>query len=321
MLAIGLTAAAWASGIVVTFDTTVPVAAQTEIANLVAQYDSLFTNLSLNLIVTFGNPIGPDVVQSNSFTVQTPYATWLSALAADSKANPNNSELAASENSLPATDPLDSGTVLLTSGYARAIGLSTPFPVDSTLTFSNSAPYNYMSVPTPGEYDFGDLFRHGVNESLGVFSALSGIPNFGPRPTTFFAQDYFRFSAPGMRGISTDPNANVYFSIDDGVTNVARFNQDNTFGDRHDWIYANPGYNGGPGCLGGGPGPAQPPGPFIQDALACKGVVIPFNPDSPEFKLLLALGYDQNVPEPASVLLCAAGLALLAGVRRRIFNR
>jgi hypothetical protein len=324
MLAIGLTAAAPAMNIVVTYpDPSVPMQAKNQIANIVAQYDSFFTNVdTVNITVQFAaGDLEKNLTSANPFS----YSTWVSQLAADSKANPNNAELATAAASLPAMDPLlgDNPLVLLRTAYARAIGLNAPAPanVDGVITFSNSPNiFAYNSVPTPGLYDFGNLFQHNLNEVLGIGSQLTGLGNNAVRPNCqpgssgpcYEAEDYFRFTAPHGRLANTDPLANVYFSPDDGVTNVARFNQDFNFGDRQDWIYGNS------VCPAG---PAIPPGPFVNDAVACVNTAITFSPSSPGFAVLLALGYDQNVPEPASVLLCAAGLALLAGVRRRIFNR
>jgi hypothetical protein len=322
MLAIGLTAAAPAMNIVVTYpDSSVPMKAQTQIANIVAQYDSFFINVdTVNITVQF--TAGVPLEQNLTALTQTNYSTWRAAVIADSKANPNNVELADAANSLPPMDPLlgNDPFMFLRTAYARALGLPSPMTVDSAIFFSNSANFAYNSVPTPGAYDFGNLFSHNLNEALGIGSQLTGKANFGALPGIFEAEDYFRFSSGASCGgtaspchlVTTDPNANVYFSGDNGVTNVARFNQDFNFGDRQDWIYGN-------GVCPAGP--ATPPGPFVQDAVACTNTAITFGPNSPGFAVLMALGYDTAVPEPASVLLCAAGLALLAGVRRRIFNR
>jgi hypothetical protein len=94
------------------------------------------------------------------------------------------------------------------------------------------------------------------------------------------------------RGITTSGTANVSFSYNGGVTDVAQFNQQGgtpgNFIDRNDWIYANA------GC------PASPPGPFIQNAFGCMNEVSPLlAPGTPEFQVLAALGYDPvAVPAP-----------------------
>ena len=213
-------------------------------------------------------------------------------------------------------DPLSGNhRVTLTTADAKALGYTvTGVTYDSTLTFSNTTNiFEYTGTPTPGEYDFRNVAEHELDEALGIGSALTGLANNAVIPTTtsFAAEDYFRYSAAATRGITTNPNAVIYFSYDGGATSVAVFNQNNnaggnSFADRNDWVYGNS------GC------PAQAPGPFIQDAIGCPNVVIKLTGTSPEVKTLASLGWDLAIPEPGTLLLAAGAFA--AALLRRCWK-
>ena len=111
--------------------------------------------------------------------------------------------------------------------------------------------------------------------------AVTGLSDNAPVPTGFYEpEDYFRYSAPGVRAITTSPTAIVYFSYDGGKTNVAQFNQafsalNDSDLDRNDWIY------GDSGC------PAA--NPHIQDAISCSNQAEPvgLQPGSPGVEVIV----------------------------------
>src|SRR5205807_424417 len=114
-----------------------------------------------------------------------------------------------------------------------------------------------------GAADFMDVAAHELDEALGIGSALTGLVDNAPVPSgDYAAEDYFRYGGSGVRSITTNPTATVYFSYDSGNTNLAQFNQTNSaLGasglDRNDWIY------GDSGC------PAA--FPHVQNAILCIG--------------------------------------------------
>jgi hypothetical protein len=296
----------------------VPAAAVTDFNNLIATYEGAFANdITVNLAVNWG---AASLGESSTLEYYESYSAWNAALGNDSRANPGNLYLTAGVASLPASDPIGNGTVLVRSAEAKALGLVNPnggTTPDSTLTFSSTANFEYTGVATPNAYDFADVAAHELDEALGIGSALTGIPNNAAPPacaskgtsgTCYEAEDFFRYSAPGTRDLTTDPTAVVYFSYNGGTTSVAQFNQDNNAGggagaDRNDWIYGNG------GC------PAAAPGPYIQDAIGCPNEAIAVGQaGSPEFIALDTLGYDA-APEPASILLFIGGICCLGALR------
>ena len=210
---------------------------------------------------------------------------------ANANANPANTYNVAAAASLPTTDPIVGGThstVAMATANARALGLSANTAVDTTLTFSDSVTFEYNGVATPNAYDFMDVAAHELDEGLCIGSVLTGLANNAALPTNdYYPEDYFRYSAaPGTLDITTNPNADVYFSYDGGSSDVAQFNQAYAAGgasdlDRNDWIYGNF------GC------PAEAPGPYIQDAIGCPDEAVAVGQaGSPEVIVLQSLGYN-----------------------------
>jgi len=270
----------------VTYDTSVPAAAQAAFNSLVSNYESVFTtNITVNIDVAFGNT---GLGESETEEIGVSYSAWRAAMAANATANPGNTYAAAAAASLPESDPIGNGTVLLNTAHARALGFTANTAIDSTLTFSDSVVFEYNGVPASGAADFMDVAAHELDEGLGIGSALTGLANNAPIPTgNYVAEDYFRFSAAGTRDITTNPTAVVHFSYDGGNTNVAQFNQaysalgDNDL-DRNDWVYGNA------GC------PAA--NPHVQDAITCEDQAVAIG-SGPEITVLSALGYDSGTPQ------------------------
>jgi sugar lactone lactonase YvrE len=270
----------------VTYDSSVPAAAQTAFNNLIATYESLFTtNITVNVSVFFGTT---GLGQSETAEVFESYHNWRNAMLANATANPGNSYAAAAAAGLPASDPIGNGTVVLTTANARALGFSANASVDTTLTFSNAAAFEYTGTVTPSTIDFLDTSAHELDEGLAIGSALTGLQDNAALPGgDYAAEDYFRYSAVGTRGISTSPTAVVYFSYDGGTTNVAQFNQayaaegDSDL-DRNDWIYGNS------GC------PSAKV--YIQDAIACYGQSAPIGV-GPEIIVFKSMGFNSSTSQ------------------------
>ena len=270
----------------VTYDSSVPAAAQTAFNNLITTYESIFTtNITANVSVFFGNT---GLGQSSTAEVFASYHNWRAAMVANATANPGNSYAAAAAASLPASDPIGNSNIVLTTANARALGITANASVDTTLTFSNAAAFEYTGTITPSTIDFLDVGAHELDEGLGIGSALTGLADNAALPGgDYAAEDYFRYSAAGTRGISTNPSAVVYFSYDAGTTNVAQFNQayaaegDSDL-DRNDWIY---GDNGCPSAI-----------VYIQDAIACYGQAAPIG-TGPEIIVFKSMGYNSSAAQ------------------------
>jgi sugar lactone lactonase YvrE len=267
----------------VTYDPSVSSTAQAAFKSVINTYQNIFTsNVTVNLYVTFGvTGLGESLTEQQYFS----YSAWRAAMIANANANPGNIYAAAAAASLPSSDPIGNRTVVLNTANARALGLNASTSVDSTITFSNTAVFEYTGVASSGASDFLDTAAHELDEALGIGSTLTGLTDNSAVPTgNFAAEDYFRYSAAGTRAITTNPNAVVYFSYNGGSTNVAQFNQSysaqgDTDLDRNDWIYGNF------GC--------PEATVYVQDAIACEGQAVAIG-SGPEITVLSALGYDSS---------------------------
>ena len=296
--------------------TAVPVDAQTAFNKIVQTYGSLLTNnVTVYIELQFGTTgLGQSDTQYSNDT----YTNWRAALANNyATQGATNPVLGSAVASLPAgSNPVTGNVnsqVNFTTANAKALGFaqttSAAVP-DSIITLSNAVSYEYNSTATVGSYDFMNVAEHELDEALGISSAITG--DNAPVPDTLHAEDYFRYSGPGTRAVTNDPNAQVSFSDDGGTTLLAQFNQDGSVGDTNDWTYT---------CTG-------TPGPFTQDATTCTGVVAPspFDLGSPEAAVLQSLGWAEGggdltpptpAPEPATTAITSLGVLGLALMRRR----
>jgi hypothetical protein len=231
--------------------------------------------------------------QSSTWLAPMSYANYHAALVADAKSVSDATALA----HLPAglNNPVNGGPNLyLSTANIKALGGSatTTDGFDGTV-FLNTLVTHIGSPSTTGQYDLMAVVQHEVDEVLGLGSALgSGLANIR-------AEDLFRYSFSGVRSFTTAGD-DAYFSIDGGVTQLARFNQ-SADGDRGDWW-----------SIGAHV-------PQVQDAFG--------TPDAhpllgdPELTALDVIGYNRisAVPEPASLsLIGLVGCLLWASqVRRR----
>jgi FG-GAP-like repeat len=174
--------------------------------------------------------------------------------------------------------------IAVSSANGRAVGLDTPgapFPggafgnvlYDGIVTLNSAAPLQFYRPTYNGNFDAQRVLEHEIDEILGLGSHLNGSTDFRP-------QDFFNWSSPGVRNLTT--TGTRYFSIDRGETGIVSFNQ-NSRADLGDWLST----------------PCPQPNPYVQNAFFCPNQYSDVTVSSPEAINLDVIGYDLNLPAHA----------------------
>ena len=138
--------------------------------------------------------------------------------------------------SLGLTDPTGgaSPNFLVSRAQAKALSLIVSDATnDGTFTFGAGHSYTYdpLNRAVAGKFDFIGVAMHEISEIMGTIAILgqnlTGVPNYVPF-------DLFRYKAAAVRSLN-QTDTGVYFSIDDGATNLKAFNPPGNGGDLADW--------------------------------------------------------------------------------------
>ena len=209
----------------------------------------------------------------------------------------------------------------LTTANAKALGLPTNTGAgnaDATIKFANyfasSFAYtrNSQGQVPPGQTDFITVAEHEIGHALGFISGLDDIdycagPNnscqlpdtVGRFETSAWYQplDLFRYSAVGPLDLRV--GSATYFSVDGGASAITSFSAGAIHGD-------------GSQASHFGTGQLNLMRPFVGTGQS-------YDASARDLAAMDAIGWDlaAAVPEPASLALLSAGLALLAWTARR----
>jgi hypothetical protein len=262
---------------------------ETAFAAAAAQFTSNF-NDPIHINITVTAVAGATILgESSSNLVSSSYSNMYAHLAADAKTADDATALGPG-GSVPATDPVTgSHQWFTTTAEAKAIGLiSDNLSNDGTFTFG--AGFNYSFDPNsvgPSQFDFEGVAMHEISEIMGRIpglgtTAINGTP-------AYLLYDLFRYTGSATRDM-TEGN-NIYFSINNGTTNLKDYNFPNGNGsDPQDWASGtNDSFNA-----------FSSPG--LREALT-----------PVDLQVMDVIGYDRfnAVPEPSTGMLLVA--AFLAG--------
>ena len=224
----------------------------------------------------------------------TSYSDVVAALNAD-RTSANDYQAMSHVAAGPADPATGQGMILFTYAQCFALGFNCGAQGTSDIFINlGLVDSNRADGIASDKYDMFGVALHEMDEFLGVggpgSSVGTGYPYLG-------IEDLFRYTSSGVRSYTTAVD-DAYFSIDGGVTTLARFNQEWS-GDFADW------WSAGPHT------------PSAQDAFGTPGTTINYH--EAERVALDVVGWElapAQVPEPSTLMLMLPVLVGL-GMRRR----
>jgi hypothetical protein len=271
---------------------------ETAFAAAAAQFTNNFNDpININIAVTAAAGTGI-FGQSNWGIVNSSYTTIYTALNNDAKTADDNTSLG-SGGSVPTSDPVTGRhSWWTTTAEAKALGLIPDNATTIDGTFIFGAGWNYSFDPNnvgPAQFDFEGVATHEISEIMGRIPGLgsfafNGIPAYVP-------YDLYRYTGEGAANRGLTNGSGIYFSIDNGTTNLMNYNFPNGNGtDPQDWASGtNDSFNA-----------SSSPG--VRNALT-----------PVDLRVMDVIGYDRTnaTPEPSTGMLLIA--AFLAGcfIQRR----
>jgi hypothetical protein len=187
--------------------------------------DPIHINITVDAVTTAG-VFG----ESSMGTVSVSYAVLHDEVVAHATTE-NDGIAIGPDGSVPASDPSNKGTWKLTRAQAKALGvIPDDMSNDGGTTFGVTGdPFTFSGPIAANTFDFQGICAHEISEVMGrIGGAQLGGGN------TFSLIDIFSFTGAGMR--SMGGGAGNFFSIDNGVTLLKKFNDSvANGGDTRDW--------------------------------------------------------------------------------------
>jgi hypothetical protein len=286
--------------IIVTYDSSAdsaPAAFKTDVQVAVNFLEAAFTNnVTLNINVGWGEVDGSALRSGDlgeSFFAEAPnytYSQIVNALSAQAMLPNASPDLVAAVQTLAGLpDPTNGGNFDIGRPEAKALGLlpADNSHVDGWVGFSTSADWSYSPTATPGanQYYLIGTIEHEITEVMGRV-ANEGTVGEHNVADAWGLPDLFRFSAPGVRQLTTGPlHSTGYFSIDNGNTVLGTWNNFPSTGDLADWN------KNGNEFGGGGPGPS---GSDSFDDFSNPGVLNQVT--NTDLTLMHVLGWEASQP-------------------------
>lgn len=285
-------------------------AIEAAVNSAIGTFEGLYSN-SVSLAVQFNyTPAAAgNLLSTYQYYQPVSYASYVSALTADSLAHPGNAVLSTALANLSKGNDANGATSLaLADGLYTMLGFGVtgnPMPV---ININSNALFSFGRPTAAGSYDLIGGLEHELDEVLGGGGAGSTLGQTNSFFTTRFgALDLYRYSAANTPSHSTSA-ASSYFSVDGGATSIIGFNQ-SAGGDYADF---------GPAC-----GQNTAGGQYIQNAFNCTGQDEAYTASTPEAMMLQSIGWNlattggTSVPEPGSLALTGLALFGLAAAARR----
>jgi Ca2+-binding RTX toxin-like protein len=195
-------------------------------------------NIAVGWGEVHGNTMDPSALAESMGNYDNLY-TYQQVRSALATADARSPTASAAIASLPAVDPTNGATFVMTTAEEKALGLYTggSSTIDGYIGLSSTGPYAFAANnrAVPGDYDAIGAIEHEISEVLGR-NVIAGQPMSIPSHGTLNVDqplDLFRYTAPNVHSFTPGPN--TYFSVDGGATYLKNFNDGTLGGDDGDW--------------------------------------------------------------------------------------
>jgi hypothetical protein len=268
-------------------------AAQAAVNFAAQQFDNLYSD-PIHVNITVDAVLGTGTLGMSSTPIGSlPYSSLRAAAIADAKSTDDKTSVGPG-GSIVATDPTGgAGTWWVTQAQAKALNLIPDSGAnDGTITFGTGFTYTFNpnNRAVSGAIDFIGVVEHEMSEVMGRIG-ISGATIPGTSGPSYTLLDDLAYTGSGTKGLGFV--ANDFLSFDNGTTLLKQFNQV-AGGDSRDWQSgSNDAFN-------------------AFSAASVKNDI-----SAVDIREMDVLGYDLAVPEPASLILFGAGLALIVASRFR----